>query len=130
MTRATTGKWKYWVGHLILDKGGQGYPDPGTIGPRIDRPACKPGATMPVSDRSHWGMITTDIKQVEWYAAQKRAWGVAVYFENLHADDDDEKPASTAPAGAPRTIENRVGRTLCPIRLLRQFRTWFHHCLR
>jgi hypothetical protein len=91
MTRATTGKWKYWVGHLILDKGGQGYPDPGTIGPRIDRPACKPGATMPVSDRSHWGMITTDIKQVEWYAAQKRAWGVAVYFENLHADDDDEK---------------------------------------
>jgi hypothetical protein len=29
-----------------------------------------------------------------------------------------------------QTIENRVGRTLCPIRLLRQFRTWFHHCLR
>jgi len=29
-----------------------------------------------------------------------------------------------------QTIENRVGRTLCPIRLLRQFRTWFHQCLR
>jgi hypothetical protein len=29
-----------------------------------------------------------------------------------------------------QTIENRVGRTLCPIRLLRQFRTWFHRCLR
>jgi len=26
-------------------------------------------------------MLTTDIKQVEWYAAQYRAWGVAVYFE-------------------------------------------------
>ena len=29
-----------------------------------------------------------------------------------------------------QTFENRVGRTLCPIRLLRQFRTWFHQCLR
>jgi hypothetical protein len=28
-----------------------------------------------------------------------------------------------------QTIENRVGRTLCPIRL-RQLRTWFHRCLR
>jgi hypothetical protein len=35
-------------------------------------------------------MITTDIKQVEWYAAQYRAWGVAVYFENLRAYDDDQ----------------------------------------
>jgi hypothetical protein len=35
-------------------------------------------------------MLTTDIKQVEWYAAQYRAWGIAVYFENLHADDDVE----------------------------------------
>jgi hypothetical protein len=25
-----------------------------------------------------------------WYAAQLRAWGVAVYFENLHAYDDDQ----------------------------------------
>jgi hypothetical protein len=24
-----TRKWKYWIGQLILDKGGQGYPDPG-----------------------------------------------------------------------------------------------------
>jgi hypothetical protein len=29
-----------------------------------------------------------------------------------------------------QTIENRVGRTLCPIRLLRQLRTWFRQCLR
>jgi hypothetical protein len=85
-----TKKWKYWVGHLILDKGGQGYPDPGANGPRIDRPVCKPGSTMPVSDRTHWGMLTTDIKQVEWKAAQWRAWGVAVYFENLRAYDNDQ----------------------------------------
>lgn len=25
-----------------------------------------------------------------------------------------------------QTIENRVGRALCPMRLLRQLRTWFH----
>jgi hypothetical protein len=90
-TRATTGKWKYWVGHLILDRGRQGYPYPDADGPPIDQPVCKPGATMPVSGRTHWGMITTDIKQVEWYAAQYRAWGVAVYFENLHADDGDKR---------------------------------------
>jgi hypothetical protein len=88
---AMTRKWKYWVGHLILDKGGQGYPRPGANGPRIDPPVCKPGSTMPVSDRTHWGMLTTDIKQVEWYVAQYKAWGVAVYFENLHADDDVER---------------------------------------
>jgi hypothetical protein len=35
--------------------------------------------------------IGADIKQVEWYAAQQKAWGVAVYFENLHADDDVER---------------------------------------
>jgi hypothetical protein len=29
-----------------------------------------------------------------------------------------------------QTFENRVGRTLCPIRLLRQLRTWFRRCLR
>jgi hypothetical protein len=29
-----------------------------------------------------------------------------------------------------QTIENRVGKTLCPIRLLRQLRTWFRQCLR
>jgi hypothetical protein len=89
-TRATTGKWKYWVGHLILNKGGQRYPDPGANGLRIDRPVCKPGSTMPVSSWSFWGMLTTDIKQVEWYAAQYKAWGVAVYFEDLHAYDDDQ----------------------------------------
>jgi hypothetical protein len=88
---AMTRKWKYWVGHLILDKGGQGYPRPGANGPPIEPPVCKPGSTMPVSDRTHWGMLTTDIKQVEWYVAQYRAWGVAVYFENLHADDDVER---------------------------------------
>jgi hypothetical protein len=35
-------------------------------------------------------MLTTDIKQVEWKAAQWRAWGVAVYFENLLAYEDDQ----------------------------------------
>jgi hypothetical protein len=84
-----TGKWKYWVGHLILDKGGQGYPHPGANGPRIDQPVCKPGSTMSVSDRTHWGMLTTDIKQVEWYVAQYKAWGVAVYCD-LYDDDDDD----------------------------------------
>jgi hypothetical protein len=66
-------KWKYWVGHLILDQGSQGYPGPGANGPCIDRPVHKPGSTMPVSDRKHWGMLTTDIKQVEWYVAQFKA---------------------------------------------------------
>lgn len=91
ITRAKTGKWKYWVDCLILDKGGQGYPRPGANGPRIDRPICKPGSTMPVSDRTHYGMITTDIRQVEWYITQYRAWGIAVYFHDLRADDDVEQ---------------------------------------
>jgi hypothetical protein len=26
-----------------------------------------------------------------------------------------------------QTIENSVGKTLCPFRLLRQLRSWFHH---
>ena len=39
-------------------------------------------------ERIHYGILTTDIKQVEWYAAQYRAWGVAVYFENLRAYDE------------------------------------------
>jgi hypothetical protein len=86
-----TKKWKYWVGHLILNKGGQSYPHPGANGPLIEQPVCKPDSTMPVSDRSHWGMLTIDIKQVEWYAAQHRAWGIAVYFENLHSDNDVEQ---------------------------------------
>jgi sec-independent protein translocase protein TatA len=30
-------------------------------------------------------------------------------FKKGMSDDDEEKPVSTAPAGAPRTIENRVG---------------------
>jgi sec-independent protein translocase protein TatA len=30
-------------------------------------------------------------------------------FKKGMADDDEEKAASTAPASAPRTIENRVG---------------------
>lgn len=46
---------------------------------------------MPVSDRTHYGTITTDIKQVEWYAAQYRAWGAAVYFANLRAHNDDQR---------------------------------------
>jgi hypothetical protein len=29
-----------------------------------------------------------------------------------------------------QTIENRVGRTLCPIRLLRRLQIWFRQCLR
>ena len=29
-----------------------------------------------------------------------------------------------------QTIENRVGKTLCPIRLLRQLRSWFHQSMR
>jgi hypothetical protein len=84
-----TRKWKYWVGHLILDKGGQGYPHPSANGPRIDSPVCKPGSTMGVSDRTHWGMLATDIKQVEWYVAQFKAWGVAVYCDPYDDYDDD-----------------------------------------
>jgi hypothetical protein len=89
-----TGKWKYWVGHLILDQGGQGYPRPGANGPVIDRPAYKADSTTLVSDRSHYGILTTDMKQVEWYVAQYRAWGFAIYFEDLHSDNDDaaERP--------------------------------------
>ena len=30
-------------------------------------------------------------------------------FKKGMADDDEEKPVSTAPSSAPRTIENRVG---------------------
>jgi hypothetical protein len=88
---AMTRKWKYWVGHLILDKGGQGYPRPGDSGPRIDPPVCKPGSTVPVSNRTHYGMLTNDIKQVEWYVAQYKAWGVAVYCD-LDDDDDERFP--------------------------------------
>jgi hypothetical protein len=88
---AMTGKWKYCVGHLILDKGGQGYPHPGANGPRIDQPVCKPGSTMSVSSRTHWGMLTTDIKQVEWYVTQYKAWGVAVYCD-LYDDDVERLP--------------------------------------
>jgi hypothetical protein len=29
-----------------------------------------------------------------------------------------------------QTFENRVGRTLCPIRLLRRLQIWFRQCLR
>jgi len=29
-----------------------------------------------------------------------------------------------------QTIENSVGKRLCPVRLLRQFRSWFRQCLR
>ena len=28
-----------------------------------------------------------------------------------------------------QTIENRVGKTLCPVRLLRQLRSWFHQSM-
>jgi hypothetical protein len=79
--------WKYWVGRLIL--GGHGYPHSGTNGPRIDRPVSKADSTMPVSNRTHYGILTNDIKQVEWYAAQYKAWGVAVYCEPYDDDDED-----------------------------------------
>jgi hypothetical protein len=101
ITRARAGKWKYWIGYLILDQGAQGYPRLGDNGPHIDQPIRKLGSTMPVSDRTHYGVLTNDIEQVEWYAAQYKTWGAAVYFENLYADDTDNfTPSLYDPADA------------------------------
>jgi hypothetical protein len=90
-SRMAVTKWKYWVGHLTLDQGGQGYPRPGANGPHIERPICKPGSTMPVSNKNQHGMLTNDIKQVEWYVAQYKAWGLAVYCDPDDYDDYVER---------------------------------------
>ena len=83
-TKSKNSKWKYWVGTLIdghkiiddrpLDK------DSCRIGPAPPPiyPQPKMGNSMPVSSTNFWGILTNDIKVVEWYVAEQRAHGVAV----------------------------------------------------
>jgi hypothetical protein len=47
------------------------------------------GNSMPVSDTNFWGILTNDIKVVEWYVAERKAHGVAVYFSEERKDDDE-----------------------------------------
>jgi len=88
-------KFKYWVGTLIdgheiiddrpLDK------DSCRIGPAPPPiyPPPKMGNSMSVSSKNFWGILTNDIKVVEWYVADHKAHGVAVYFTEEHKDDDE-----------------------------------------
>ena len=89
-------KFKYWVGALIdgheiiddrpLDK------DSCRIGPAPPPiyPKPKMGNSMPVSETNFWGILTNDIKVVEWYVAERKANGVAVYFTEERKDDDED----------------------------------------
>jgi hypothetical protein len=88
-------KYKYWVGELIhgheiidgrpLDK------DNCPIGPAppLIYPPPMMGNSMPVSSKNFWGMLTNDIKVVEWYVAERKAHGVAVYYDEERIDDDE-----------------------------------------
>jgi len=89
-------KFKYWVGTLTdgheiiddrpLDK------DSCRIGPAPPPiyPQPKMGNSMPVSDKNCYGILTNDIKVVEWYVAERKAHGVAVYFTEERKDDDED----------------------------------------
>jgi hypothetical protein len=89
-------KFKYWVGelidgHEIIDDRPRDK-DNCRIGPAPPPiyPQPKMGNSMPVSDKNCYGILTNDIKVVEWYVAERKAHGVAVYFEEERKDDDED----------------------------------------
>jgi hypothetical protein len=48
------------------------------------------GNSMPVSSKNFYGILTNDIKVVEWFVAERKADGVAVYFDEERKDDDED----------------------------------------
>jgi hypothetical protein len=47
------------------------------------------GNSIPVSETNSWGILTNDIKVVEWYVAEQKAHGVAIYFTEERKDHDE-----------------------------------------
>jgi hypothetical protein len=89
-------KWKYWVGELIDGRERAYDPRPldenrCRIGPAPPPPFPQPkmGNSMPVSSKNFWGILTNDLKVVEWYAACRKARGIAVYFDEEYKDEED-----------------------------------------
>jgi hypothetical protein len=85
-------KYKYWAGHLI-----GGHDEHTTIAKTLPPPpplSMLPPSSMPVSDMNFWGVLTNDIKVVEWYVARLKACGIAAYFDEerdgfCHPREDD-----------------------------------------